>query len=95
MELAEIFKVLSDENRLKIVRLISKNKMCASEILEHIKISQPTLSHHMRVLSNAEIIKTDKTGTQVYYEINKAKVRCLCSFVREISCNNNNCHEGE
>ncbi|MBO5452695.1 MAG: winged helix-turn-helix transcriptional regulator [Clostridia bacterium] len=95
MELTEIFKVLSDDNRLKIVRLISNNKMCASEILEHMKISQPTLSHHMRILTKAGMVKTDKTGTQVYYELNKSKVRNLCAFVREISCHNNKCHEGE
>jgi len=83
--LSEIFKVLSDDNRLKIVQIVAKGKMCANEILGEIGISQPTLSHHMKVLSDAGLVSADKVGTQVYYELNHSKVSCLCHFVREIS----------
>ena len=83
--LSEIFKVLSDDNRLKIVLKIAKGKMCANEILGEIGISQPTLSHHMKVLTDTGLVSANKEGTQVYYELNHSKVSCLCHFVREIS----------
>ena len=39
----------------------------------------------MKVLVDAELVSADKVGTQVYYELNRSKVSCLCHFVREIS----------
>lgn len=84
--LSEIFKVLADDNRLKIVRIIAKGKKCAGELLDEIGISQPTLSHHMSILTKNKLVKATKVGTQVYYELNRESIRCLCGFVREISC---------
>ena len=43
--LSEIFKVLSDENRLKIIKIIAKEQKCASQLIADLDISQPTLSH--------------------------------------------------
>lgn len=90
--LSEIFKVLSDENRLKIITIIAKEKMCAGQLVQKLNIAQPTISHHMKVLAENELVKATKIGTQVYYELNREKVRCLCSFVREISCSGNSCN---
>lgn len=93
--LTEIFKVLSDESRLKIVRALAKESLCACQLLEGLGISQPTLSHHMKILTDAGIVQPRKQKTQVYYDLNKEQVSCLCGFVREISCGERNCaHHG-
>lgn len=89
--LTDIFKVLSDDNRLKIIKMVAKGKKCANQILDGLGISQPTLSHHMRILTEIGLVKAQKQGTLVYYELDKAKVNCLCRFVREISCGENFC----
>ena len=89
--LTEVFKVLADENRLKIIKIIAKGEKCASQILEDLGISQPTLSHHMRILTEVGLVKSKKQATQVYYELDKDKVSCLCGFVREISCGHSLC----
>lgn len=91
ISLTEIFKVLSDENRLKIVKELAKESLCANELLDGLGISQPTLSHHMKILTDAGLVQPRKQKTQVYYDLNKAQVSCLCGFIREISCSNNNC----
>lgn len=89
--LTEIFKVLSDENRLKIVKALAKESMCACQLLEGLGISQPTLSHHMKILTDAGLVEPRKQKTQVYYDLNREQVSSLCGFVREISCRGNNC----
>lgn len=47
---AKIFKALSDSNRLQIIHILSLGERCACRLLEHFKFTQPTLSHHMKVL---------------------------------------------
>ena len=89
--LTEIFKVLSDENRLKIVKALAKESMCAGQLLEGLGISQPTLSHHMKTLTDAGLVQPRKLKTQVYYDLNREQVSSLCKFVREISCSSNKC----
>ena len=89
--LSEIFKVLSDENRLKIIKIIAKEQKCASQLIADLDISQPTLSHHMKILTDAKLVKPNKAGTQVYYELEHEKVKSLCKFVREISCGAHKC----
>ncbi len=92
--LTDIFKVLSDENRLKIVRALAKESLCAYQLLEGLGISQPTLSHHMKILTDAGLVQPRKLKTQVYYDLNRDQVSCLCGFIREISCGGRNCtHE--
>ena len=89
--LSEIFKVLSDENRLKIIKIIAKEQKCATQLIADLDISQPTLSHHMRILTDAKLVKPNNAGTQVYYELEHEKVKSLCKFVREISCGAHKC----
>ena len=59
MELSEvslICKALSDQNRLQIIYLLTYGEQCACELLEQMKITQPTLSHHMKVLENCSLV---------------------------------------
>lgn len=89
--LTEIFKVLSDENRLKIVKALATESMCACQLLEGLGISQPTLSHHMKILTDSGLVEPRKQKTQVYYDLNREQVSSLCGFVREISCTGHSC----
>lgn len=91
--LSEIFKVLSDENRLKIIKIIAKEQKCASQLIADLEISQPTLSHHMKILTDAKLVKANKIATQVYYELEHDTVKNLCKFVREISCGSHKCSD--
>ena len=70
----EGLKAMADPNRMHIVTMLSNQEMCAIELLRQLEISQPTLSHHMKVLILASIVKTRKSGAQVYYTVNAAKL---------------------
>jgi ArsR family transcriptional regulator, arsenate/arsenite/antimonite-responsive transcriptional repressor len=67
---AQISKALSDPNRLQIIQMITTQERCACKLLEHFDISQPTLSHHMRILSDCNLIKTRKDGKWSHYSMN-------------------------
>ena len=65
----DALKALADENRLKIVDLLSGGTLCACDILDHFDFTQPTLSHHMQVLQNAGIVTAEKSGKWQYYTL--------------------------
>ena len=57
---SRIFKALSDVNRLKIIDLLSYEEKCGCKILEHFNFTQPTLSHHMKVLIECGLVEAMK-----------------------------------
>ncbi len=67
---ARIFKALSDENRLRILDLLKEKERNASELLHAMDFGQSTLSHHMKLLLNAEVVVSRKQGKWVIYSIN-------------------------
>jgi len=67
---AELFKALGDTNRLLILDMLCKGERCACKILEKFKITQPTLSHHMKILCDCGIVNKRKDGKWMYYSIN-------------------------
>lgn len=67
---ARIFKAFCDPNRLTILGLLQSGEMCACKLLEELHIGQPTLSHHMKILCDAEIVIGRKEGKWTYYSFN-------------------------
>ena len=66
-----ILKVLCDETRLRILSLLSHNDMNGCEINRAFDCSQPTISYHMRLLVDAQLVHARKDGSAVIYSINK------------------------
>ena len=62
IEYAKIFKVFSDPKRLKIINMLSNGELCACKILEEFQITQPTLSHDMKLLTDMELVVPRKEG---------------------------------
>jgi ArsR family transcriptional regulator len=79
-ELVTVLKALGDEHRLKILQLMLDEEKCVCEIIEQIELSQPTISHHLKVLKNADIILDRKEGKWVIYRPNKEKINEFKSF---------------
>ena len=80
------FKALGDENRLKIINMLScGEEICACEILLELEITQPTLSHHMKILCDCSMVIPRKAGKWTYYSLNKATVKELKTFVNIIT----------
>lgn len=70
--------------------MLSTGEKCACIILESFKFSQPTLSHHMKVLIDCGIVKYRKEGTWIYYSLVQEKCDELMRFLNSILANNNN-----
>lgn len=90
-EEAELFKILSDSNRLKIIDMLSCGEMCACKILEKFDITQPTLSHHMKVLIDSGLVESRKESNWVYYKLKKETFKKLIDFIQLITNNKNDC----
>ena len=68
-EVAQTFKALADENRLRILQILGVEKLCACDILENLDLSQPTLSHHLKILQQAGLVEVEKRGKWSYYNL--------------------------
>ncbi|MCI6153204.1 ArsR/SmtB family transcription factor [Fusobacterium perfoetens] len=66
---ARIFKAFCDPNRLKIIHLLQTGELCGCKLLEQLNIGQPTLSHHMKILIDAGIVKGFKDGKWMHYSL--------------------------
>lgn len=71
-ETSKILKALADPNRLKIIDILSCGEECACEILEHFNFTQPTLSHHMKILMECGLVTSRKEGTWTKYTLDIA-----------------------
>ena len=67
----KVFKAFDDVNRIKIINLLTKETMCGCKILEELDVSQPTLSHHMRILCDSGIVDSYKTGKWTMYSLSE------------------------
>ena len=69
---ARVFKAFCDENRLMVLEMLQSGEKCACELLEQLNISQPTLSHHMKILCESGIVSARKDGKWMYYSISES-----------------------
>lgn len=66
---AVIFKAFCDENRIRILNLLTTGEKCACKLLEELNITQPTLSHHMKILCDSGVVVGRKEGKWMHYSI--------------------------
>lgn len=69
---ATIFKAFCDENRIRILEQLRTGEKCACVLLDSLHITQPTLSHHMKILCDADIVISRKEGKWTHYSISKS-----------------------
>ncbi len=81
---AKVFKALSDENRLKLLDYLRGGEKCACKLNEIVDVSQPTLSHHMKILCDSGLVKGRKEGKWMHYSIDQEVSDELQQMLREI-----------
>lgn len=77
IDMAKILKALADPKRLRIVDMLSCGELCACRILEAFQVTQPTLSHDMKVLMEAGIVQARPEGKWIYYSLDQAHLQCF------------------
>lgn len=83
IELSDAFKVLSDMSRLKIVFALLNRELCVCDIVHVVNMSQSAISHQLRVLRSAHIVKYRKSGKLVYYSIDDEHVESIIKIAFE------------
>ena len=72
VQLAVLFRVLSEPARLQMLSLIAaqaNQEVCACELVESLGLSQPTISHHLKVMYETGLLEKERRGTWIYYRI--------------------------
>ena len=71
-------KALADETRQKIMKLCCCKWLSVNEIVEHLSVSQPTVSHHLAILREAGLVEVREEGKQTFYKLNQKRITVCC-----------------
>lgn len=77
IDIAEFFKVLGDNTRIKIIYALSKEEMCVCDISALLSMSQSAISHQLKALRVAKLVKFRKDGKVTYYSLSDAHVESI------------------
>ena len=81
IDVVKIGKALSDENRVKILQMLTDGEKCGCKLLEAFEITQPTLSHHMKILCDSRLVDARKDGKWSHYSVNRDVVREFGNYI--------------
>lgn len=82
-DIAELFKVFGDSTRMKIICCLFEHEMCVCDIAELINSTQSAVSHQLRVLKQAKLVKFRKEGKVVYYTLSDRHVEIIFNMALE------------
>lgn len=91
LEHTKIFKALGEPKRAMIVDMLSCGELCACKILEKFKMSQSTLSHHMKLLCECGLVKGREEGKWTYYSLDADTISKTKQFLFNITSDKENC----
>ncbi|HOI84842.1 MAG TPA: metalloregulator ArsR/SmtB family transcription factor [Acholeplasmataceae bacterium] len=80
-DMAKLFKALSDENRLKIIELLLRGELCGCMLIDKLDIQQPTLSYHLRILTEAGLTTSFREGNMIKYHVNIEVIDQVMKFL--------------
>lgn len=68
-DIAELFKVFGDSTRIKIIKELFKQELNVQDIAENLNMTQSAVSHQLKILRNAKLVKTNRKGKNMYYSL--------------------------
>jgi ArsR family transcriptional regulator len=77
-------KALADETRLQIVEMLADGELCACKIQEKFDFTQPTMSYHMKILTDCGLVNCRRDGAWMRYTLNKSEFEAVCKHLRSI-----------
>ncbi len=90
-EYANILKAIAEPTRLKIVDMLSCGELCACIILEKFHITQPTLSHHMKILCKSGVVIPRKDGKWTHYSLSEERLNEISGFMNLLTSKEKDC----
>lgn len=89
----KLVKALADENRLAILELLQDGEKCGCVLLEKLNVTQPTLSHHMKILCDSGIVDSCKSGKWMYYSLSLEGSTKLQNIIKHYTMDIEHCSE--
>lgn len=86
-KMAELFEALADPTRLKIVQAVELEELCVCDIATFIGLSQPSISHHLKSLRSAGIVKYRRSGRMTKYSLKSSRISALLAVARDYARN--------
>lgn len=77
-------KALADETRQKIMSLCCCKQLSVNDIVEQTAVSQPTVSHHLKILREAGLVKVERRGKEIYYTLDQKILADSCCHLAEV-----------
>ena len=93
MDVALLCRALGDSNRLEIVKMLADGEKCGCRLLEKFEITQPTLSHHMKVLVECGLVNDRREGKWHHYSLNCNTLTEYKAFIDSLTCEK--CSDGK
>ena len=90
MGLQNTLKALSDPTRREILNLLKKGKMSAGDIVENFPVSGAAISRHLSVLKDADLIRDERDGKFIYYELNASVLEEIMLWITDLKGDNDN-----
>lgn len=81
-EISKLFKVLGEKNRLHIVYALSSGSLCVHEIEKLLQVSQSLVSHQLKILRDAKIVKTSRRGNEIIYSLDDKHIELLLEIAK-------------
>ncbi len=83
LDLAELFKIFGDTTRIKILYVLFVSELCVCDIAEALGISQSAISHQLRIIKTARLVKSRRDGKTVYYSLADDHVTTIIDMAKE------------
>ena len=83
IEMAELFKMFGDSTRIKILSLLFEGEKCVQEITEASGSSQSAVSHQLRLLKQARLVRSRRSGKQIFYTLADDHVKTILGMAKE------------
>ncbi len=83
-ELIQVLKAIADKNRIRIIKMLEKKKMCVCELSAVLEITQPSVSRHLSILNNAGILKDERNGQWIDYSLNDERINQYAPVIKNV-----------
>lgn len=81
---SKYFKAMGDNRRLEILKSLTRRNMTGRDVEKLVRMKQPSVSHHMKILVEAELVSENREGKYCFYSLNVDKLKELLSFIHEV-----------
>lgn len=86
-----VLKALGDDTRLNIIDMLSCGELCVCDIMDNLELTQPTVSHHLKVLHNAGLVSFRKEGKWRRFKLVDEEFSSLIEFIQVVSAPKDDC----